>query len=128
MCPRRAPRDHDERRRAARRGARRLGNRAVKLGDRAFSMLEAWMSRPETGDVLADRFELRERIGEGGMGIVYAAYDRSNGRAVAIKVIQGDGEHDVARFEREARMLAQIVHPAIVAYDTHGTHGGAPFL
>ncbi len=72
---------------------------------------------------LAGRYELREVIGRGGMGIVYRATDLVLGRSVAVKVLPGLlSEQDpasVARFEREARAIAALNHPAVVAiYDT----------
>ncbi len=72
---------------------------------------------------LADRYELGEVIGRGGMGTVYRAVDSVLSRPVAIKVLPGLlADHDptsVARFEREARAAAALNHPAVVAvYDT----------
>jgi serine/threonine-protein kinase len=57
-------------------------------------------------------------LGEGGMGSVYQAADLKLGRAVAIKVLRTDFADNVerlARFEREARLLASILHPNIAA-------------
>lgn len=72
---------------------------------------------------LADRYELGEVIGRGGMGTVYRAVDSVLGRPVAVKVLRGSVvDHDpssVARFEREARAAATLSHPGVVAvYDT----------
>ncbi len=72
---------------------------------------------------LADRYELGEVIGRGGMGTVFRAVDSVLGRPVAVKILRGPlAEHDsssVARFEREARAAASLNHPAVVAvYDT----------
>ena len=72
---------------------------------------------------LADRYELGEVIGRGGMGTVYRAVDSVLGRPVAVKILRGPlAEHDsssVARFKREARAAASLNHPAVVAvYDT----------
>src|SRR6187200_3432034 len=61
-------------------------------------------------------YEIRSPIGAGGMGEVYRARDTRLGREVAIKVLQGpfagDPDH-LARFEREARVLASLNHPNI---------------
>src|SRR5205809_6611160 len=57
-------------------------------------------------------------IGAGGMGEVYRARDRRLGRAVAIKILPSVFSSDperLARFEREARMLAALNHPHIAA-------------
>jgi eukaryotic-like serine/threonine-protein kinase len=70
------------------------------------------------GRVLGDRFELLEKLGQGGMGAVYRAHDRTHGETVAIKVTNDTGE--ARRFAREAEILARFEHPAIVRYLTHG--------
>src|SRR5688572_27933823 len=61
-------------------------------------------------------YEVQEQIGAGGMGEVYRARDPRLGRDVAIKVLPGVFLADrdrLARFEREARMLAALNHPNI---------------
>ncbi|MGH7555502.1 MAG: protein kinase, partial [Longimicrobiales bacterium] len=61
-------------------------------------------------------FQIHERIGVGGMGEVYRARDTKLGRDVAIKVLPPIFAADpdrLARFEREARMLAALNHPRI---------------
>lgn len=63
-------------------------------------------------------YEIVDLLGVGGMGEVYRANDRKLGRAVAIKVLPEEFARDparVARFEREARMLAAVNHPTIAA-------------
>ncbi len=76
-------------------------------------------------------YRLAEKIGEGGMGQVWRATDTTLGRDVAIKILPaefaGDSER-VARFEREAKVLAALNHPNIAAI--HGFHevGGVRFL
>src|SRR5207237_4191219 len=55
------------------------------------------------------------------MGTVYRAKDRSNGEPVAVKILHGQanaGHRE--RFTREANLLAELVHPAIVGYRMHG--------
>jgi eukaryotic-like serine/threonine-protein kinase len=79
--------------------------------------------------VLADRYELAEELGTGGMGRVVVAHDRLLGRDVAIKLL-GPTPDEVARerFSREARSAARLHHPNIVGvYDT-GVDGGRPYL
>ncbi len=73
------------------------------------------------GDRLADRWEIERRAGAGGMGAVYRARDVVNGEPVAIKVVRAPTDETAARFERESRLLAELEHPAIVRYITHGT-------
>ena len=72
-------------------------------------------------------YRLAEKIGEGGMGVVWLARDTSLDRDVAIKVLPaalaGEPER-MARFEREARMLASLDHPNIAAvYGLHESDG-----
>ena len=74
------------------------------------------------GQVLNERYEVLEKIGEGGMAIAYRGRDRVLGRAVAIKIMRPELATDagfLARFRREARAAAGIVHEHIAAvYDT----------
>jgi len=70
---------------------------------------------------LLDRYEVLAPLGAGGMGEVYRARDLRLGREVAIKVLpeelSGDAEA-LARFEREARAIAALSHPNLLAiYD-----------
>ncbi len=66
------------------------------------------------GSLLADRFEIVRRIGEGGMGIVYEALDCERGTTVALKSITQPDPTAIFRFKREFRALADIVHPNLV--------------
>ncbi|GAB6137429.1 Stk1 family PASTA domain-containing Ser/Thr kinase [Halanaerobaculum tunisiense] len=69
------------------------------------------------GRVLNDRYELIEKIGAGGMAIVYLGKDRLLDRRVAIKILQPqfvDNEKAVARFDHEAKAIASLSHPNIV--------------
>ncbi len=61
-------------------------------------------------------YELLELVGEGGMGIVYRARQRSLGRIVAVKVLRPElrSERAWARFRREAKTVARLTHPNIV--------------
>src|SRR5689334_10108244 len=61
-------------------------------------------------------YEITSHLGSGGMGEVYQATDSKLGRSVAVKFLPEAFSHDserVARFEREARMLASLNHPHI---------------
>ena len=67
--------------------------------------------------VLAARYELLDKIGEGGMSVVWRARDRRLEREVAIKLLRSVGAEDPAqsrRFHREARTLAALAHENIV--------------
>lgn len=81
------------------------------------------------GVVIADRFELGERIGSGAMGLVFRALDRASGAQVALKLLHSFGSDDDARFQRECELLASIDAPLVVRYVAHGaTSEGRPFL
>jgi eukaryotic-like serine/threonine-protein kinase len=67
--------------------------------------------------VLAERYELGDRLGVGGMSTVVSAFDRRLERDVAVKLLAehlADDEQFVARFRREALSAARLVHPNIV--------------
>ena len=75
------------------------------------------MADPLVGKVLADRFEILERIGEGGTGVVYKAKQTAIDRIVAIKVLGAHVSTDpswVKRFHNEARAAAKLDHPNTV--------------
>ena len=84
--------------------------------------------RFKAGEVLSDRFTIERLAGSGGMGAVYRALDRVSGAPVALKVMTARGKHE-ERFAQEARVLADLNHPAIVRYVAHGqTAQGQPYL
>ena len=84
----------------------------------------------QLGTTLAQRYELEDELGRGGMGVVYLARDLRLDRGVAIKVIAASqlDEARRERFLREARVVARLDHPSIVAVYDVGEHDGAPFL
>jgi len=69
---------------------------------------------------LDERFELEARIGSGGMGEVFRARDPVTGEVVAIKILPGSQGPLAERFTREIEMLAELDHPGIVRYISHG--------
>ncbi|MDP9246411.1 MAG: protein kinase, partial [Chloroflexota bacterium] len=84
-----------------------------------------------TGDVIGGRYELGERLGSGGMADVYAAYDRTLGRTVALKVLRDGLSADttfVAWFTREARAAASIAHPRVVQVLDVGSVDGRHYI
>jgi hypothetical protein len=75
-------------------------------------------------------YEILAPLGAGGMGEVYRARDRRLDRDVAIKVLPGSVSGDLerrARFEREAKAVAALSHPNILAIHDFGVHEGASF-
>src|SRR5215813_1814907 len=81
------------------------------------------------GELLDDRFEIEQEIASGGMGTVFRARDPISGEMTAIKVISGGQSHLAERFAREVKVLAELSHPGIVRYISHGiTSSGELFL
>jgi len=65
--------------------------------------------------LVADRYELRELLGEGGMGVVYRAIDTRTGGLVAIKTMRDISDpRTLEMFKKEWRVLARLSHPNIV--------------
>jgi predicted Ser/Thr protein kinase len=80
---------------------------------------------------LGGGLELLEEIGRGGMGTVYRARDPRLDRTVAVKFLAGPlaaHEESRKRFEREARALARLNHPAIVAVHDFGEEGDQAYI
>ncbi len=78
------------------------------------------------------RYEVLETLGKGGMGVVYRARDPELDRFVAIKVVLAWAQYDadaMERFNREARVVAQMQHPHIVTvFDAGRTEEGLPYF
>ena len=76
-------------------------------------------------------YEILAPLGEGGMGEVYRARDARLGRDVALKILPESFARDIdrmRRFEQEARAVAALNHPNILAVFDVGQHNGSPFL
>ncbi len=76
-------------------------------------------------------YNVLEKIGEGGMGEVYLAKDTELDREVAVKVLPAtfsENKERLARFEREARLLASLNHPNIAAIHDPEESEGVHFL
>jgi tetratricopeptide (TPR) repeat protein/predicted Ser/Thr protein kinase len=76
-------------------------------------------------------YRIQSKLGEGGMGVVYAAEDTFLGRRVAIKMlnVEAKEQHHRKRFLREARAISALSHPNIAAvYDYGETPDGIPFI
>jgi serine/threonine-protein kinase len=81
--------------------------------------------------LIADRYELKEIVGTGGMSSVYCAFDTLLERHVALKILHeqfGADEDHVERFRREARAVAQLSHPNIVTVIDRGEENGRQFI
>src|SRR5688572_9342173 len=77
------------------------------------------------------RYRVMRTLGQGGMGVVYAAHDDRLDRDVAIKVVRPEIVADLValeRFRREARAAARVSHPNICALYELDEDAGQPFL
>ncbi len=83
------------------------------------------------GKVLADRYEIIEEVGSGGMAVVYKAKCKLLNRFVAIKVLRPDLQNDdefVRRFNVEAQAAASLTHPNIVSIYDVGNENGLHYI
>jgi predicted Ser/Thr protein kinase len=83
------------------------------------------------GETVAERYELEELVGHGGMSSVYRAHDLLLERYVALKVLHEQYSADddfVERFKREARSVAQLQHPSIVTVIDRGEQSGRQYI
>lgn len=81
------------------------------------------------GATLAGRYVILERLGAGGMGVVYAAYDRELDRRVALKLLHPTEDPTARqRLLREAQAMARLTHPNVVTVHDVGEHGGRTFI
>ena len=78
--------------------------------------------------MLAGKFRLDQRIGSGGMGVVYRATDIALGRQVAVKTLPRTSPEHVTRLRREARVAASVSHPHLAVIYGAETWHGTPML
>ena len=87
--------------------------------------LESPMPIPVTG---AERYELQESLGQGGMARVYKAFDRQLHRPVALKLLERADPRTLRRFLREAQAQARVRHEYVLEVYETGELGGQPFI
>ena len=83
------------------------------------------------GTLLLNRYELLEKIGEGGMGVVYKAKCHLLNRFVAVKILKAELSNDedfIIRFKREATSIAKLSHPNIVNIHDVGSENNINFI
>ena len=122
----------------------RAGARAKLFGEPAPS--PSGMEETEAGDgkrraestedpERIGRFRILDRLGAGGMGVVYSAYDPELDRKVALKLLRPDlaeggsgGTTGTSRLQREAQAMARLNHPNVVTVHEVGRHGEQVFV
>ena len=108
----------------------------ARPGSHATPSSSGWLSsgshgRFEPGALLADRYRIVARLGQGGMGEVYRADDLKLGQPVALKFLPPALEHDpvrLAQFHNEVRLARQIAHKNVCRMYDVGDADGLPFL
>lgn len=78
--------------------------------------------------LVAGKFRVEQRIGRGGMGVVYRAIDLDLDREIAIKTLPRTSVRESMRLRREARVMARLVHPNLAAIFGLETWRGVPIL
>jgi serine/threonine-protein kinase len=86
----------------------------------------------DVGNQIAGRYDITRVIGEGGMGVVYEAYDTQVDRKVAIKVVRSECLSDrkfLTRFKREMEVTTRLRHPSTIRVFEHGSaEDGRPYM
>ncbi len=85
----------------------------------------------ETGTLLSERYEIKEKIGSGGMADVYKAVDTRLNRLVAVKILKSEFSDDksfISRFKNEAMSAAGLSHPNIVSVYDVGEDNGLHYI
>jgi len=96
----------------------------LSQGARNATPTENWTGRTVGG------YEIRRPLGQGGMGVVYVAYDPQLDRELALKTVRAEllGEDGKQRFLREARACSRVQHPHVVTVYAAGEEGGDPWM
>src|SRR5207247_1092022 len=104
---------------------------AATLGPDDLAALQtkprAITARPGSGRSFG-RYQLLERLGAGAMGVVWRADDPELGRKVAVKLLKRPDASLTERLVREARSMAQVNHPNVVAVYDVGETDGATYI
>ncbi|HKP91649.1 MAG TPA: serine/threonine-protein kinase, partial [Thermoleophilaceae bacterium] len=98
-------------------------------GDRTEPLRRAGSGPLRRDPLVLDRYRLERRLGAGGFGVVWLAFDEKLEREVAVKIVERDGGGPVPeRVTREARVAARLNHPGIVALYELGEDDHAVYL
>ncbi|WP_213456418.1 Stk1 family PASTA domain-containing Ser/Thr kinase [Rhizomonospora bruguierae] len=93
--------------------------------------MDIQVADPLIGSIVDGRYRVRGRIARGGMATVYTASDERLERTVALKIIhpaQAGDPQFIRRFTDEAKTIARLTHPNVVAVYDQGVHAGVPYL
>src|SRR3954470_19416770 len=85
----------------------------------------------DRGAIFAERYEIEELLGRGGMGAVYRARDLALGEAIAPKLLApgaGAAPREILRFRQEVRLARRVTHPNVARVFDIGEHGGVIYL
>jgi serine/threonine-protein kinase len=99
-------------------------------------MTDTQVADPLIGTLVDGRYRVRDRVARGGMATVYTALDERLDRTVALKIVHPSqaaeprfaDARSVERFVDEAKAIARLTHPNVVAAYDQGTHDGLPYL
>jgi tetratricopeptide (TPR) repeat protein len=111
-------------------GLNRDGRYGANAGQRPLGSLPLCHPAEPLTNRIGD-YEILERIGQGGMGVVYKARQTALNRLVALKILREGifaNPEELARFRNEAMALARLRHPHIVQIHDIGEHEGQPFF
>ena len=103
----------------------------VRLGSNAIASrlsCAAPCSGADRTPVRIGRFDVLRRLGAGGMGVVYSAFDDELDRKVAIKLVLADRTGGTQRLRREAQAIAKLSHPNVAVVYEVGEHRGQVFI
>ncbi len=99
---------------------------------RAAATTQAYTGQLRPGSLLDDRYEIKETLGSGGMGVVYRAWDRQLQETVAIKTLRPEGlQQDASlleRFKQEIKLARRITHRNVLRTHDLGEVGGAYYI
>jgi beta-lactam-binding protein with PASTA domain/tRNA A-37 threonylcarbamoyl transferase component Bud32 len=93
--------------------------------------MDIQVADPLIGALIDGRYRIRGRVARGGMATVYTATDERLERTVALKIIHPSQARDprfLERFTYEAKTIARLTHPNVVAVYDQGHHAGLPYL
>lgn len=108
-----------------------MGSRDATERWRSYAMSEAPPSSRMIGTVLSNRYRLEAKLGSGGMSTVYLARDEILDRPVAVKLMHdsmASEPEQLERFNQEARAVAKLSNPNVVAVIDAGEDDGRPYI